>query len=981
MPKVSVIFPTLNNELYIEKAIESIRNQSHSDWEILVWNDGSTDATLNKLLSYKDDLSIRIFSSPRMGFNVFQLCTIHNYFLHQATGDFICVFGGAWEFDSEKLAKQIAIFEEQPQFDLVHCNMYSVDANDELIEEFAFPHPEYEQFRKHLYKHQFLNYISCPTVMMRKSKALELGGFDPGAFFMCDYELWSRFLEGSEVTYIHEPLVKYRIFSNSQSQEGHIFNSTHNIDVPLHNARTLARNSFERFIYPTRIEELCQAEIVSIHINLAFMYLAKGYYYGAVNELLTTFPDFNEIPEHRRADILEKLGQALNALKVKLLCRKYLVNKWESTLQFDNYIDFTYTQIDPAHYYGYSGANMIAFNTVEALLKQSGRELSHHQLNSKTKYQLEQILHHSLEELHPNLANNLALYWEAESNPLQAEKLLIQTLKKYRIPLLIYNLGLHYLKSDKASLAKICFGLLEASPFNALSEVVLENFNAKYRDYSSLLPAIRSRFKIYFVCSKIDALKESFFFLELISNLRKQGYLAQIKCLTLKYQSLNEIPVSQWVKDEILTVNNYGDLFIFCDEVAVRLAAPDVPHSRCLFIKEKQWFSFTNTQMLQLAKGSIFKELIPSIYKQNLSILTNETVLQEELQQICWQKVNYLLPYIPTFNIELEGEKQNDILFYLCDTFQSLTLDPLKSFIEQLETTFSNCNIIYCSNSLDLLHQLNITNYHLLSSFQNWIQLTALSKVLLYLEPNITAPLLAYYAHNQGCSTFKVSLKKSESRSILPTFSMNEEATQLFASIQLSLKSPNHYVQTFKSTENTSYTTDITEYTQWIEHFWVKQLLDFIPSENLPYNSQAPISNLSPEEVLSDSHDNFFFTYVNWSIPQWKQFFIDYISSFKPTDPFTLICILSERSGDINEQMEVLGQIAEDMESQTELPDLLVFEDDSRDLINFLYNHSLGQIIAFPEQKDLSLIARLNHCRIIPTDIEQIKVIYKEFNK
>ncbi len=52
MPKVSIIFPTYNGEKFIQNAIQSVRVQSFSDWEMIVIDDGSQDRTpaiVNKL--------------------------------------------------------------------------------------------------------------------------------------------------------------------------------------------------------------------------------------------------------------------------------------------------------------------------------------------------------------------------------------------------------------------------------------------------------------------------------------------------------------------------------------------------------------------------------------------------------------------------------------------------------------------------------------------------------------------------------------------------------------------------------------------------------------------------------------------------------------------------------------------------------------------------------------------------------------------
>jgi glycosyltransferase involved in cell wall biosynthesis len=67
-PLVSVIIPTFNGEAFIDRTIQSVLNQTVSDFEIIVINDGSTDNT-KKLLSewVKKDLRIKIIDTKGFG--------------------------------------------------------------------------------------------------------------------------------------------------------------------------------------------------------------------------------------------------------------------------------------------------------------------------------------------------------------------------------------------------------------------------------------------------------------------------------------------------------------------------------------------------------------------------------------------------------------------------------------------------------------------------------------------------------------------------------------------------------------------------------------------------------------------------------------------------------------------------------------------------------------------------------------------------
>jgi len=66
MPTISVVIPAYNSEKTIKETIDSVLNQTYSDLELIVVNDGSTDATLDVILTI-DDSRIKVFSHPNSG--------------------------------------------------------------------------------------------------------------------------------------------------------------------------------------------------------------------------------------------------------------------------------------------------------------------------------------------------------------------------------------------------------------------------------------------------------------------------------------------------------------------------------------------------------------------------------------------------------------------------------------------------------------------------------------------------------------------------------------------------------------------------------------------------------------------------------------------------------------------------------------------------------------------------------------------------
>ena len=83
-PQVSIIMPVYNAGPFVGAAIESVLNQSHSNWELLIVNDGSTDQSDQVIRSYSDG-RIRLFSQSNKG-----VSSARNVALNAMNGEFFC---------------------------------------------------------------------------------------------------------------------------------------------------------------------------------------------------------------------------------------------------------------------------------------------------------------------------------------------------------------------------------------------------------------------------------------------------------------------------------------------------------------------------------------------------------------------------------------------------------------------------------------------------------------------------------------------------------------------------------------------------------------------------------------------------------------------------------------------------------------------------------------------------------------------------
>ena len=109
-PLVSILMPSYNYEQFIEAAIKSVQAQSHTHFELIVCDDGSTDRSLDILRKYaSQDSRIHVLGQPNGG-----VARAMNTAYQVAAGEMICILDADDEFAPDKLARMIDAFREQP---------------------------------------------------------------------------------------------------------------------------------------------------------------------------------------------------------------------------------------------------------------------------------------------------------------------------------------------------------------------------------------------------------------------------------------------------------------------------------------------------------------------------------------------------------------------------------------------------------------------------------------------------------------------------------------------------------------------------------------------------------------------------------------------------------------------------------------------------------------------------------------------------
>ena len=204
---ISVIMPAYNMERFIETAIRSVMNQTYRDWELLVIDDGSKDATcaIVERLAAEDARIQLIRNEKNMG-----VARTRNRGFDLCRGDYVALLDSDDVWHPQKLEKQLARMQ-QTGADLSYCSYALVGETGERVKA-DYLVPDSIDFEGLLRE----NVIGCSTVMLTAEVTASYRF--TADFYHEDYVLWLELLRaGKKAAGCREVLVDWRYLQNSRS--------------------------------------------------------------------------------------------------------------------------------------------------------------------------------------------------------------------------------------------------------------------------------------------------------------------------------------------------------------------------------------------------------------------------------------------------------------------------------------------------------------------------------------------------------------------------------------------------------------------------------------------------------------------------------------------------------------------------------------------------------------------------------------------
>ncbi|TAE90354.1 MAG: glycosyltransferase [Bacteroidetes bacterium] len=215
-PLVSVVMPVFNAERYVEKAVKSILQQTYSNFEFIIVNDGSTDGSLNRLQQFTDNRIQVISFDQNRG-----IVSALNKGIEVAKGSLIARMDADDESHIERLQYQVDYLMNHPEVGV--CGTWFKLHTGKIIQ----PPQSHELMRYELINRSVFHHAS---VMMRSDLIAPYKSqlYNPDFEFTEDLELWMRLVKQTTFANLNRVLLTVRANQGTHVKYRHV-SSEHNV--------------------------------------------------------------------------------------------------------------------------------------------------------------------------------------------------------------------------------------------------------------------------------------------------------------------------------------------------------------------------------------------------------------------------------------------------------------------------------------------------------------------------------------------------------------------------------------------------------------------------------------------------------------------------------------------------------------------------------------------------------------------------------
>jgi glycosyltransferase involved in cell wall biosynthesis len=210
MTAVSAVIPVYNGARYIAEAISSVLDQKLPPVECVVVDDGSTDATADVVADF--GAAVTYVRAERGG-----VSKARNHGIRLARGELVAFLDHDDVWLPEKLERQVEALCAQPDANLGLCAVEMMDAGGRTNRVMGLS--QRRNLVMSMLTYDGIEIPSCSSAgLARREWLLSAGGFDNALSTCADWDLLLRSLLDGDLSYVDEPLVRYRVHDSNMSR-------------------------------------------------------------------------------------------------------------------------------------------------------------------------------------------------------------------------------------------------------------------------------------------------------------------------------------------------------------------------------------------------------------------------------------------------------------------------------------------------------------------------------------------------------------------------------------------------------------------------------------------------------------------------------------------------------------------------------------------------------------------------------------------
>lgn len=233
-PLISIIINCFNSEKYLDAALDSVLVQTYPHWEIVFWDNQSTDRSAD-IVKRRADRRIRYFYASQHTV----LGTARNLAIAQAQGEWVAFLDCDDLWSPEKLAMQVDLIRQNgPELGLVYARAEHLLEQDGLATAWGqklakvssarnFELPQGRIFAQMMRA----NHVPLVAALVRRSALMAIGGIGPSLKQAEDYELFVKVAHDYTVAAVDEELCQFRVHQNNWSHSQAEISYTESISI------------------------------------------------------------------------------------------------------------------------------------------------------------------------------------------------------------------------------------------------------------------------------------------------------------------------------------------------------------------------------------------------------------------------------------------------------------------------------------------------------------------------------------------------------------------------------------------------------------------------------------------------------------------------------------------------------------------------------------------------------------------------------